>query len=287
MDYEGIITEINETADGIVTMSIQLDINGDPWVSGGTGQFQIELKREGTSYNGYYKGIYKKIADDRKSAYFSTAGDYNIRGSVKGTTRPTPWPKIMPEVTPFLPNEHPRIMFRKSDIPALRERAQTEEGKTILALLRKQLNGDETLWHGIGWGLLYQITGDESYAQKARQSVELAMSGTYSYGRYNYAGRAAGGSLRKGPSVGAVAIAYDLAYDAWDKNFREKVAADIQSKVWPKLCYVVDLNETDGQLNPRSNHYMNWNGGAGIPACAAAGIYNFRKHRRGLCGPVF
>ena len=54
-----------------------------------------------------------------------------------------PWPAPVPGWEPVKPGEHPRLFFRKSDLPALRTRAETPEGKSILARLRKLLNGGD------------------------------------------------------------------------------------------------------------------------------------------------
>ncbi len=54
-----------------------------------------------------------------------------------------PWPAPVPGWKAPKPGEHPRLLFRKADIPALRERAKTPEGQAILKRLRQQLNGSD------------------------------------------------------------------------------------------------------------------------------------------------
>src|SRR3954468_506923 len=41
------------------------------------------------------------------------------------------------------PGEHPRLFFRKSDLPEIRRRAQTPEGQAIVKRLRVLLNGSD------------------------------------------------------------------------------------------------------------------------------------------------
>ena len=54
-----------------------------------------------------------------------------------------PW-HVRPEgFTAPEPGEHPRLLFRKSDLPALRKKAQTPEGKAILKRLRQLLDGKD------------------------------------------------------------------------------------------------------------------------------------------------
>ena len=54
-----------------------------------------------------------------------------------------PWPAPVKGFVPPEPGEHPRLLFRRSDLPQLRKRAQTPEGKAILKRLREQLNGSD------------------------------------------------------------------------------------------------------------------------------------------------
>lgn len=95
---------------------------------------------------------------------------------------PRPWWKPIAGFTPPVADEHPRLLFRKADLPALRQRAQTAEGKAMLARLRKLLDGKDgetlptvfsdtppdnhrkskplpigafTSWHAMGYGFLY------------------------------------------------------------------------------------------------------------------------------------
>lgn len=162
------------------------------------------------------------------------------------------WAKPVPGWTPVRPGEHPRLFFRKADLPALRERMRTEEGRAILAQLRATLGGGEamptvrsparipysrggnsplilkqpgayTISHAAGFGFLYQLTGEAKYAALARQCVELALDGQRDRDdRYSLV--LPGGQLRAGPSLAWYAAAYDLCYDAWDPAFRSTVA---------------------------------------------------------------
>jgi hypothetical protein len=88
--------------------------------------------------------------------------------------------------------------------------------------------------------------------------------------RYSYA--SPGGRLRAGPSYAAIAEAYDLCYDAWEPAYREKLAAEIQEKVFNTSGgNDLVLKTGGGQHHPQSNHYMAWNGGAGTAMIAVMG----------------
>jgi len=163
------------------------------------------------------------------------------------------WPADVKGVTPAKPGENPRLLFRKADLPALKERMNTPEGKAILTRLRATLNGSDgesmptiynkigsayagkedlpfgaySMSHAAGYGLLYQLTGDKKYAAFGRECFEKAFEGIRDRdgeGRYSF--RKPGGALRAGPSMGWYALGYDLCYDGWDPEFREKVAKE-------------------------------------------------------------
>jgi len=204
----------------------------------------------------------------------------------------TSWPADVPDFQSPERGEHPRLLFRQSDLPALRERAKTPEGKAIIQRLRKLLNGSDgesmptaynpnhgkqskdgsgptanapvgmyTISHTAGFGFLYQITGDKKYADLGRQCMEKAFDeyrdrdNRYSF-KYPY------GALRSGPSLGWTALGYDLCYDGWDEDYRKKVALAIQDYDEGKNMSLEELVRGSRHM-PASNHWgMQVGGGA-------------------------
>jgi len=260
-------------------------------------------------------GSWKGVATDQEGKEQPVSGFF--RGAVnKGAHEaeavdPRPWFSKVKGFTPPEPGEHPRLFFRKEDVPELRRRAETPEGKKIVDHLRKQLNGSDgktlptsynpaqvayprkgkkvpkseqfkpemgtfTIMHPAGYGFLYQLTGEQLYADLARQSIEKLWEGQRDRDpRYSWV--RPGGELRTGPSVGWVAVAYDLCYDGWDKDFRQKVAKAIQDYdsggggEWDK--------EQEGGITlrkmvlqprhgPGSNHFGAVIGGSGLAVLA-------------------
>ncbi len=112
------------------------------------------------------------------------------------------WPTRVPGFVPPEPGEHPRLFFRRSDVPALRERMRTAEGRRMVAHLRDllghggeelprfekiiplNLSGDRTrkghftIGHPAGYGMLYQLTGQTKYADLARTCLERMFDDT-------------------------------------------------------------------------------------------------------------
>ncbi|MBT45085.1 MAG: hypothetical protein CL922_06690, partial [Deltaproteobacteria bacterium] len=145
-----------------------------------------------------------------------------------------PWHMPVEGFVAPAPGEHPRLLFRRSDLPALRSKAKTPEGQAILKRLRTLLDGargetmttvfrpgkevDEkwreehlakpgvyTFSHAAGYGLLYQLTGERKYAEYGRLCFEKALEGVPDRdGRYGF--RTPGGPLRAGPSLGWYAV---------------------------------------------------------------------------------
>jgi len=245
-----------------------------------------------------------------------------LKGGFDGKARPgldetrltpdkRPWYVRVEDWKPVAPGEHPRLFFRKSDLPELRRRAETEAGKQIIARLKVLLGGGEamptsfnpsrevregsrvagykpvdgtySISHAAGFGFLYQITGDKKYAALARKCMELAFEGQRDMdNRYSWKGPY--GELRGGPSLAWGAAAYDLCYDAWDEKFRKDVALRIQNyrnepflkgeKNGKKIFgRGVSLEQMVWAPNqgPGSNHYGPVVGGCGLAVLAIKG----------------
>ncbi len=199
-----------------------------------------------------------------------------------------PWPVDVKGFVPVEGGEHPRLLFRKGDLPALRERMKTPEGKAILKRLRAQLNGSDgesmptvfaaprgarswppggfSLSHVAGFGLLYQLTGDKKYADLGRQCFEKSLGGAPTCdGRYRL--KRATGALRAGPTLGWHALGYDLCYDGWDEAYRLKIANFIQNYNEGRWCSLAELARGERQ-HPGSNHWGMQIGGAAMALLA-------------------
>ena len=273
MDDEGVLTEVKESGDKIA-LAVNMTINPDPWVKGGSGTYAVELTR----------GLSK---DPAKAALLTGTftGTYNgqaVKGKAAGWIRAACWPSPAAGCTPCAGGEHPRLIFRKGDLPALKQRAATAEGKAILARLDFVLAKAWTLWHPMGYAFKYQLTGEKKYADLAKEHVEMARSGKQQVDR-RYSYRSPGGKLRAGSSYAAIAMAYDLCYDAWAPAYRKELAREIQNKVFPGLV----TKTGGGQHSPRSNHYGAWQGGGGTAILAITGDDGTDPETIARCNRIF
>ena len=191
----------------------------------------------------------------------------------------------------FKAGEHPRLLFRAKDVPALRERMKTPEGQAIVQRLRDLLgeNGEAmtsqfspfgprnirimtpeekeerdagnrqipdmpigtfTSWHAAGFGFLYQLTGEQKYADLAKESVELMLAGKFDRDpRYSWI--SGGTTMRASNVLGAMAYAYDFCYNAWPEDFRQKIALEIQNYDKPTATDMSGWNKEKGQSRRR------------------------------------
>ena len=131
----------------------------------------------------------------------------------------------------------------------------------MIGRLKKLLEGKFTLWHPAGNGLLYQLTGDKTFADKAKKQVLDVIDRKVKDSkdsRYGFTNPGDGGPMRAGPSIGAMGLAYDLNYDGWDEDFRKKVAKAIQDNP-----FTVSI-AARGPIMPSCNHYGSAVGGVGM-----------------------
>ena len=220
---------------------------------------------------------------------------------------PAPWPAPVKDFQAPAAGEHPRLLFRKADVAALRAKAQTPEGRKMVERLRATLGGGETLpkvesplkvaYEGsanlpegawtistpMGFGMLYQLTGERKYADLAYAAFERGWAGVLDrdkVGRYGFAN--AGGQLRTGPCFGWAAVAYDLCYDGWDDAkrakvrdwlFQGKIPANSIQQGKRKDGASIGLQELIERPahGPASNHHGAIIGGAGLAVLALQG----------------
>ncbi len=261
-EHLGRVTQAEPAPNGRAAFHVELAVSHsrhDPCILGGTLRLAVELTREGDQLRGTFRGrsdgadapdLRRRLEDawgfgevpgkrdwqqptlaNRLRAALRTA---DVSGRVRGTVRP--YPPRPDGLAPAAPGEHPRLFFRKADLPALRERAATPEGRRILADLEAMLERAEVHGYGYrypqaehsmgpvwacGWGLLYQLTGDRTYAEKAGRHFYGNMYNSYYYG---------GGWIHAYTLMG-MGAAYDLCAEAWAPDLRGLVYGYLERNV--------------------------------------------------------
>ena len=232
----------DEAAEG----ELRVNVYRDPWMVGGYGEYRVSLRRQA---NGHYRGTYK-----------GRFRDVPIEGTAVCVEKPKREP-LPAGFRPVAPDEHPRLLFRKHELPALRARLATPFGQAAFRRMatRGVTVSDGAVFGHVEMGMLYQLTGDERYAQAAIPVVERAMEerdmGFMGLGQI------------WGPRWSAIAYAYDLCYDAWPAAFRAKVNRYMLRAV-QNAAFNMGKFSSCANTHPCSNYYSPIVGGGSMLALA-------------------
>lgn len=159
----------------------------------GVARYTVELARnEDDNATGRYKG---KYAGTWRGVDVTGEAEATILSAAQSPPR---------GFKPLQADEHPRIRFRKSDLPDLRKKAGTPLGVAAL----KAMDGP------VGLALKYQLTGNRDFAHQAIPLVEKLMERGLVSDQF---GNNVGDRLEK------TALAYDMCFDTWPADFKRKV----------------------------------------------------------------
>jgi hypothetical protein len=242
VDHRGAVTVTR--LDNTWQLQVKMKIQSHPWQK--TPLQEADYGIEILPHKGKLIGSYSGRFNDR-----------TLRGKVNGISAPY-WPKPIANHQPVKPRDHPRLIFRRDEVPTLREKAKTPAGQAILARLNQQLkekvyyegyvpNGG---YHAAGHCFLSLLNDDKQAAETAWVHIEKSMEEP---GRRIF---------EQGPIVAGVAIAYDLCYNSWSKERLRTVTRWLAGKI---------LWLTNGDTPTRgwnSNPWSNWS----ARARSAAGL---------------
>ena len=228
---------LEETAGG--RLRIEMQVGDDPWVTGGFGEYEIDLNVGSGDLTGSYEGRYNY---------------HGVLGELTGRLLPLR-PPIASDVPPLESGEHPRLVFRRGEIPAMRRRAQTAIGRAIGRAIRDRSESSGGLDGAVGCGFLYALYGDEPMGRRAVPALIAAARRT---GFAHLHERAY--------DLNTASIAYDLAYDCLTDEEREEVTtylAKMQGIVVPSVGMTGNFNN-----GPNSNWTAIGLGGTGLVSLA-------------------
>ncbi len=187
---------------GALRLRLAVAMGEDTWHAGGMGLYTLDLARTG---DGRLEGTYAAAFEG-----------HALAGPVDGVVKP-PRPIVVPDFTPLAPGEHPRLLVRVGDLPALRAKSRTPFGRAWrdAAARRRDL---------VSLGLLYQITEDPAYATEAMTVVT-------GYGERLVSDDPAPDSREYGHRLVRVAHALDLCWDAWPARFRDDLVERLERTI--------------------------------------------------------
>ncbi len=222
-------------------LTVHMTISPDPWIKGGPAEYVLELQRKEDRLEGAATGWLVR-----------PSGKIEIESAVTGVVMPLV--PIAAKFKPVAPAEHPRLLFRKDELPDLRKKIQTPFGQAILQRLKASSEP-------VALGMLYQLTGDKEFANRAfpatLQVVANRNGGAFALGRF------------WGDRTQVVAMTYDLCYEAWDASQR----GEVQDYLDWILFKCLHRQHRVGTVNwqPGSNYTVIIYGGNGLAAMALAG----------------
>ena len=209
-------------------------------VPGGYGEYEVTLVQGAAGMTGTYKGHY---------CYKDLEGKASVRcreGKV-----PDPWRDGIPVAS----GEHPRLWFRKSDIPVLRARARTELGRRIIkALLKKLAHGKVedfdkylnyvTNWmpgmdRALGQALLAILFDDPMHGRRAADTAML---------RFITPAYAGEHGEKQGPAMPRLGFGYDMVYNYLTPEEHE-VARQKVATLWDWTKPNAKIMMGEGQWN--------------------------------------
>jgi len=239
--HEGEITAERAVGDAI-ELDLAMTIEPDNWVRGGQAKWTLRLATKGDTITGAYSGTYTTGEE------VHTVKDVALNGFA---LPPNP---VRADFKPLDVDEHPRLLFREHDLPAIKARLKTPLGQAVLKRLENSSDP-------IALGMMYQLTGDKKYADRAFPEASKVMAnrdqGPFAIGR------------EWGYKTRIVGLAYDLCYDAWTEEQREQTENYLDEIL--DLC--LNRKHRVGTVNwaPGSNYTMVIHAGNGLAAMAMMG----------------
>jgi hypothetical protein len=240
-EHPGLVEAAEVTPDK-VRLKVRMLVRGDFWVHGlWAAVFDLSLdRRPDGSLAGRYEGEFQ---------------GQRLEGEATGRLHlPRP---VREGFVPVRPGEHPRLLFRKSDLARLRDKLKTPFGQAYLEAAKAA--GDP-----VNLGMLYQLTGDRAWAERA-----LAGSGAETVGGkemiINDHGAGSGGF---GHDAFLAGVAYDLCQDAWPAEVTARMQAFLGTTAERHQRM---LMTSYANYHPCSNYYGPGRGVAGIASLATWG----------------
>ncbi len=215
VDHQGIVKVIQ--TDRAIELKVTMQIQSHPWDNNlKQAEYAIELIPNGDKLIGTYSGKY----GDR-----DRGGIRKVKGEVTGNITPH-FPHKIPNSIPIAKQEHPRLIFRKSQLPQLKAKAKTDYGKKILDRLHKSLRGNiyydgygpNSGYHAAGHCFLALLDNNPQSAATAWQITSKSID------------RPASRLLEQASIVAGIALAYDLCYDNWDRTQKKHVTSWLASQ---------------------------------------------------------
>ena len=150
--HVGVLRSFEASEDGLV-MDLGLSIRRDAWVPGGHGRWQLQLSYDDQRerWIGQHSG---RVLGQDVSGYVEV-----VQSALKAQSI---------EETKTNLNQRPRLLFRQEQREHLRQRLASKFGQTA----------QQYFTNGVGFGLQYQLHGDQAFADQAMEATATVMAAT-------------------------------------------------------------------------------------------------------------
>jgi hypothetical protein len=216
--HMGFVTAGQSGADG-ESLTLRVHLLPDPWIGGeAEAGYKVRFAVEGGQCKGTWTGVVHGV---------------ECSGGLSGQVEAL---RSMPGYKPPAFREHPRLLIRKADLPALRARAETPRCAEVM----KQLQADKGL---MAQAFVYALTGDKACAGAVQEKILKGIEGQ----QWFHIGVAHASAF----IVAEHMMAYDLIYDACDEAFHQRIRDALSDKL--DFYY---WGAQNSQFNP--NDTSNW-----------------------------
>jgi len=245
MVHDGVVKKVNITPDKIET-TLDVLMNADQFVFGGWATYTVTVSRAdipvrpGTGEKGYVLSDYPALTTghatgtlqgEYSGAYDGPKGTHKFSGKVTGIILPTTRPAK--DFVPPAQNEHPRLLFRKNEVPLLRARLNTALGQALLKKLAERAGSPgrgEVDDCYVAGAMVALLTEDKAAADAAVNHCQRIIDKSGMAGNEIYK------ALMWGSRVAHAALMYDLAYDQLAPEARKRLE-DYMLLFGPKTTY--------------------------------------------------
>ncbi len=234
--HMGFVTASQSGSDG-ESLTLRVHLQADPWIGGeADAGYKVRFAVAGGQCQGTWTGVVHGVG---------------CGGSVSGVVETVQGDAGF---KPPQPGEHPRLLIRKADLPALRAKAETPWGQDML----QQLKADKGI---LAQAFVYALTGDKAVVSGVQEKILKSIDNRewFHIGIAHAAAYIAAEHL----------MAYDLIYDACDacdasfhRRIRDCLADKLDFYYW---------GAQNTQFNPQdtSNWSLMYRSGLGLMAMTA------------------
>ena len=251
------------------TIRLQVDVKVVPdfWVEGGSATYEVELARRPSRgrHVSRHEPLRTQVAREilvgkHRGTFRRGRGSSPREGRAEGIVVP---PRQPPEgFVELACGEHPRLLFRKAELPRLREKLKTPLGRAVLARLAASD-------HEVALALMYSLAEDRQAGGSVHKRLMTGAQGESGPGTIGHGGcQEEHDHVFKCGHMASLAVVYDLVYDLLSPSDRKKVREWLARNVDWNVNKPWSFSNKGAGANPLSGYASAIQGCGGLMALA-------------------